>query len=97
MGSMGKPLDAMHNMVSDAVGSAVKGVSADLGGVKKLKDTIVEHIGKDYTLLTEFQRGEVVLYVFVLNDLAPQCKVCDLRGENVGFGSIMANKCTSTF
>lgn len=91
--ALGKPLDAVNNMVSDAMGAAVKNVSADLGGVKKVKDGIVQHIGEDYTLLTEFQRGEVILYVFVRNDLAWQCKVCDLRGENVGFGSIMANKC----
>jgi hypothetical protein len=35
----------------------------------------------------------VVLYIFVRNDLADQFKVNDLQGENVGFGSIMANKC----
>ena len=77
MGPLGKPLDVVNNMVTDVVGSAVKGVSADLGGVKKLKDCIVDHLGEDYTLLTEFQRGEVVLYIFVRNDLADQFKVND--------------------
>ena len=91
MGVMGKPLDMMNNMVGDAMGGVAK--AADVGGVKKLKEDIVEHIGDEYVLLSEFQRGEVVLYVFVRKDLAWQCRVCDVQGENVGFGSIMANKC----
>lgn len=92
MGAIGKPFDAVNNFVGDAVGGAAK--AADVGGIKKLRDAVVRHIGEeDYTVLTEYQRGEVVLFVFVRNDMADLAKVCDVKGENVGFGSVMANKC----
>jgi len=82
----------MNNFVGDAVGGVAK--AADVGGIKKLRECIVHHIGiEEYTVLTEFQRGEVVLFIFLRNDLVNQAKVCDVQGENVGFGSIMANKC----
>eukprot|EP00804_Cyclotella_cryptica_P004162 CCRYP_014540-RB/>CCRYP_014540-RB protein AED:0.00 eAED:0.00 QI:623/1/1/1/0/0/2/709/952 len=92
-GSTGKPLDELHCMASDFMANAVKGEPAELGGTKKLKEMIIHHIGDDYTLLAEFQRGEVVLYLFVRNDLAPSSKVTELKGENVGVDGIMANKC----
>lgn len=92
IGTIGKPLDGLSNKVNDVLSHVAKGEQSVIGGTRQLKESIVDQVGGDYCLMNEFQRGEMCLYLFVRQDLAPISTVTQVRAENCGFGSVLANK-----
>jgi len=80
--------------VGQVLGKAAKdtGELLDSGGTNKLKGMLRARLGDEYKLLSEFQRGEMVLYLFVRKDLAAKCEVLASGAENTGLGGIGANK-----
>eukprot|EP00571_Detonula_confervacea_P017836 CAMPEP_0172299274 /NCGR_PEP_ID=MMETSP1058-20130122/1631_1 /TAXON_ID=83371 /ORGANISM="Detonula confervacea, Strain CCMP 353" /LENGTH=1098 /DNA_ID=CAMNT_0013008681 /DNA_START=29 /DNA_END=3325 /DNA_ORIENTATION=- len=92
LGDFGKPVDGALSRVNEMIATGVKGANAEYGGTKKLIDMVTSHVGEDYTLMNEYQRGEMVLYLFVRNDLASASSITEVQAENCGIGSIMANK-----
>ena len=79
--------------MSDLVAATVKHGKSDWGETNELKDMIVNHVGEDeYSLLADFQRGEMILYLFVRKDLESISSVTVARAENTGIGGVMANK-----
>mmetsp|Transcript_3211 Transcript_3211/g.8193 ORF Transcript_3211/g.8193 Transcript_3211/m.8193 type:complete len:495 (+) Transcript_3211:19-1503(+) len=92
LGDFGKPIDELDKKINTMIATSVKNTHADLGGTKKIKEMLVNHIGEDYVLLNDYQRGEMVTYIFVRNDIAPISSVTEVRAENCGIGKVMANK-----
>lgn len=84
----------LHGARSQVLGKAAKdtGDLLDAGGTKKLKATVKDRLGDGYTTLAEFQRGEMLLFLFARRDVAKACEVLDLGAENAGLGGIGANK-----
>jgi len=87
LGDLGKPIDAARTKVTEMIGT-----QAEVGGTKKLKERVTSHVGEDYTMMAEYQQGEMVFYLFVRNDLTSISSVTGLQAHNCGIGSVMANK-----
>ncbi|KAL7473587.1 hypothetical protein ACHAXS_014139 [Conticribra weissflogii] len=103
--SLGKPVDQFFDGLSKPVDDLVaktnelivtSSKNSDLpvlsGYTKRLRTSIQNHIGDDYQCMVDFQRGEMMLFLFLRKDLVPASRVESIQAENTGLGRFLANK-----
>ncbi|KAL7555230.1 hypothetical protein ACHAWF_018885 [Thalassiosira exigua] len=88
---LGKPIDDLRGKVSKAL-AGNHADQAAVGGTKKLQKAVVGHVGEGYELMAQYQRGEMVFYLFVREDVAKVSSVSEVRAANCGVGKMFANK-----
>jgi len=87
-----KQLESQISDISVGKGSPRSNGNNNESDTLFLREQLQIHLGDKFQLLKEFQRGQMRLYVFVLQKWTLEIKDLDVKAENTGIAGVYHNK-----